>query len=103
MALLRARVIEAIIGLPPKLFYGTGIPAVIIILNKSIPDKERDHVFLINADREFAEGKKQNQLRPEDIEKIVHVFQNRIEEDQYSRRVPLSAEDAPRALPPAAS
>ena len=90
MALLRARVIEAIIGLPPKLFYGTGIPAVIIILNKSIPDKERDHVFLINADREFAEGKKQNQLRPEDIEKIVHVFQNRIEEDQYSRRVPLS-------------
>ncbi len=90
MALLRARVIEAIIGLPPKLFYGTGIPAVIIILNKSISDQERDHVFLINADREFAEGKKQNQLRPEDIEKIVHVFQNRIEEDKYSCRVPIS-------------
>ena len=90
MALLRARVIEAIIGLPPKLFYGTGIPAVIIILNKSIADQERDHVFLINADREFAEGKKQNQLRPEDIEKIVHVFQHRIEEEKYSRRVPLT-------------
>jgi type I restriction enzyme M protein len=89
-ALLKARVIEAIIGLPPKLFYGTGIPAVIIILNKSIPEKERNHVFLINADREFAEGKKQNQLRPEDIEKIVHVFENRIEQDKYSRRVPLS-------------
>ncbi|MEI6083746.1 MAG: class I SAM-dependent DNA methyltransferase [Verrucomicrobiota bacterium] len=91
MALLRARVIEAIIGLPPKLFYGTGIPAVIIILNKSISDKERDHVFLINADREFAEGKKQNQLRPEDIEKIVHVFQSRDERDKkYARRVPIS-------------
>lgn len=90
IALLQARVIEAIIGLPPKLFYGTGIPAVIIILNKSISDRERDYVFLINADREFAEGKKQNQLRPEDIEKIVHVFQNRIEEDKYSRRVPIS-------------
>lgn len=91
MALLRARVIEAIIGLPPKLFYGTGIPAVIIILNKSIPDRERDHVFLINADREFAEGKKQNQLRPEDIEKIVHVFQTRDVRDlKYSRRVPIS-------------
>jgi type I restriction enzyme M protein len=89
MNLLKARVIEAIIGLPPKLFYGTGIPAVIIILNKSIPDQERDHVFLINADREFAEGKKQNQLRPEDIEKIVHVYQNRIEEAKYSRRVPI--------------
>jgi len=90
VALLRARVIEAIIGLPPKLFYGTGIPAVIIILNKSIRDEERDHVFVINADREFAEGKKQNQLRPEDIEKIVHVFQNRVEENKYSRRVPIS-------------
>lgn len=89
-ALLKGRVIEAIIGLPPKLFYGTGIPAVIIILNKSIPDTERDHVFLINADREFAEGKKQNQLRPEDIEKIVHVFQNRIIEKNYSARVPIS-------------
>jgi len=88
--LLQARVIEAIIGLPPKLFYGTGIPAVIIILNKSIPEKERDHIFIINADREFAEGKKQNQLRPEDIEKIVHVYQNRIEEDKYSRRVPIT-------------
>ena len=90
MALLRAGVIEAIIGLPPKLFYGTGIPAVIIVLNKSISDQERGHVFLINADREFAEGKKQNQLRPEDIEKIVHVFQNRIVQDKYSRRVPIS-------------
>ncbi|MDK9700542.1 MAG: N-6 DNA methylase [bacterium] len=91
IALLRARVIEAIIGLPPKLFYGTGIPAVIIILNKSIPDQERDFIFMINADREFAEGKKQNQLRPEDIEKIVYVFNNRIEEDKYSRRVPISS------------
>ena len=90
MALLKARVIEAIIGLPPKLFYGTSIQAVIIILNKSIPDRERDYIFLINADREFAEGKKQNQLRPEDIEKIVHVFKNRIEEEKYTRRVPFS-------------
>jgi len=89
MRLLQARVIEAIIGLPPKLFYGTGIPAVIIVFNKSIPDRERDHVFLINADREFAEGKKQNSLRPEDIEKIVHVFRNRIEEANYSKRIPI--------------
>jgi type I restriction enzyme M protein len=93
MALLRAHVIEAIIGLPPKLFYGTGIQAVIIVLNKSISDRERNHVFLVNADREYAEGKKQNQLRPEDIEKIVHVFRNRIELDKYSRRVPISEID----------
>jgi type I restriction enzyme M protein len=90
MKLLQSRVIEAIIGLPPKLFYGTGIPAVIIVLNKSIPDNERDHVFLINADREYAEGKKQNTLRPEDIEKIEHVFRTREEVLSYSRRVPIS-------------
>jgi len=47
---------------------------VIIVLNKSIPTESATYVFLINADREFAEGKKQNQLRPEDIEKIVTVF-----------------------------
>ncbi len=90
MNLLRPHnVIEGIIGLPPKLFYGTGIPAVIVLLNKSIPDRERDHVFLINADREFAEGKKQNQLRPEDIEKIEHVFRTREEIEGYSKRVPI--------------
>lgn len=90
MKLLQGRVIEAIIGLPPKLFYGTGIPAVIVVLNKSIPDCECDYVFIINADREFAEGKKQNSLRPEDIEKIEHVFRTREEVDKYSRRVPIS-------------
>lgn len=89
MSLLRARVIEAIIGLPPKLFYGTPIPAVIVVFNKSIPDTERNFVFIINADHEFAEGKKQNQLRPEDLEKIVHVLSHRIEVNNYSKRVPI--------------
>ena len=88
--LLEAHVVEAIIGLPPKLFYGTSIPAVIVVLNKSIPDDERDYVFIINADREFAEGKKQNSLRPEDIEKIEHVFRTREEVPGYSRRVPIA-------------
>jgi type I restriction enzyme M protein len=88
--LLQAGVIEAIIGLPPKLFYGTGIPAVIVVLNKAIRDRERGFVFLINADREYAEGKKQNSLRPEDIEKIEHVFRTREELPGYSRRVPIA-------------
>lgn len=90
LKLLQVGVIEAIIGLPPKLFYGTGIPAVIVVLNKAIPDRERDVVFLINADREYAEGKKQNSLRPEDIEKIEHVFRTREELPGYSRRVPIA-------------
>lgn len=89
-AMLRDHVIEAIIGLPPKLFYGTGIPAAIVVLNRSLPDRERDHVFFINADREFAEGKNQNSLRPEDIEKIEHVFRTREEVPGYSRRVAIA-------------
>ncbi len=82
-------VIEAIIGLPPKLFYGTGIPASILVLNKSKPDELYDKVFFINADAEFAEGKNQNSLRPEDIEKIDHVFTHKLEVPKYSRLVSL--------------
>ncbi|MDA3860884.1 MAG: N-6 DNA methylase [Melioribacteraceae bacterium] len=82
-----ADVIEGIIGLPPQLFYGTGIPACIIILNKNKPENLKNKVFFINADKEFAEGKNQNNLRPEDIEKIDYVFTNKIEEEKYSKLV----------------
>ena len=67
-------VIEAVISLPPGLFYGTGIPACVLVCNKSKPDALRNQVLFINADREYAEGKNQNKLRPEDIEKIDFVF-----------------------------
>lgn len=88
--MLEADVLEGIIGLPPQLFYGTGIPASIMIFNKSKPDELKDKVFVINADKEYAEGKKQNNLRPEDVEKIDYVFTNKIEEPKYSRLVNLS-------------
>lgn len=80
-------VIEAIISLPPGLFYGTGIPACVLVCNKSKPDALRGKVLFINADREFAEGKKQNKLRPEDIEKIDYVFTHKRELPKYSRLV----------------
>lgn len=80
-------VIEAIISLPPGLFYGTGIPACALVCNKSKPDALRDKVLFINADREFAEGKKQNKLRPEDVEKIDNVFTRKREIPKYSRLV----------------
>lgn len=79
--------IEAIISLPPGLFYGTGIPACVLVVNKSKPDALRNKVLFINADREFAEGKNQNKLRPEDIEKIDHVFSHKLTIDKYSRLV----------------
>jgi type I restriction enzyme M protein len=80
-------VIEAIISLPPGLFYGTGIPACVIVANKNKPDALRGKVLFINADREYAEGKNQNRLRPEDIEKIDFVFTLKRELPKYSRLV----------------
>jgi type I restriction enzyme M protein len=80
-------VIEAIISLPPGLFYGTGIPACVIVANKNKPDAMRGKVLFINADREYAEGKSQNKLRPEDIEKIDFVFSQKRELPKYSRLV----------------
>ncbi|MDI9357779.1 MAG: N-6 DNA methylase [Phycisphaerales bacterium] len=88
--MLKADVIEGVISLPPQLFYGTGIPACIIVLNKNKPDKLKNKVFFINADKDFAEGKKQNTLRPEDIEKIDFVFTEKLEEAKYSKLVDLA-------------
>lgn len=82
--------IEAIVSLPPGLFYGTGIPACVLVCNKSKPDVFKGKVLFINADREFAEGKNQNRLRPEDVEKIDFVFTHKRELPKYSRFVPKS-------------
>jgi len=83
-------VIEAIISLPQGLFYGTGIPACVLVCNKNKPDHLRNKVLFINADREFAEGKNQNKLRPEDIEKIDTIFTLKQELPKYSRLVDTS-------------
>ncbi|HOE17150.1 MAG TPA: type I restriction-modification system subunit M [Syntrophorhabdaceae bacterium] len=80
-------VVEAIISLPPGLFYGTGIPACVIVANKSKPENMQGKILFINADREYAEGKAQNKLRPEDIEKINFVFTRKLEIPKYSRLV----------------
>ena len=82
--------IEAIISLPQGLFYGTGIPACVLVCNKNKPDALRDKVLFINADREYAEGKNQNKLRPEDVEKIDFVFTHKREIPKYSRLVDKS-------------
>ncbi|MGB0430626.1 MAG: N-6 DNA methylase, partial [Bacteroidia bacterium] len=92
---IRKGQLEAVIGLPPGLFYGTGIPASVLVINKQDADT-RDQVLFINADREYKEGKKQNKLRPEDIEKISYVYNNQLQVPKYSRMVgidELEAED----------
>jgi type I restriction enzyme M protein len=87
--------LEAIIGLPGNLFYGTGIPACILVMNKA-GAAEREHVLFINADREYREGKAQNHLRPEDIDKIVYAYRSGQDIEAYCRKVPkaeIVAED----------
>lgn len=76
--------LEAVIGLPPGLFYGTGIPACVLVLSKK-DAHTRKEVLFINADREYKEGKNQNTLRPEDIEKLTYVYQERLQVQGYSR------------------
>jgi type I restriction enzyme M protein len=74
--LLQDDVLEAVIGLPPNLFYGTGIPACILVLRppRAKPPQRQGKVLFINADAEYQEGRAQNYLRPEHIEKIVDTF-----------------------------
>jgi type I restriction enzyme M protein len=78
--------LEAVIGLPSGLFYGTGIGASVIVINKKDAHL-RDKVLFINADREYKEGKNQNKLRPEDMEKIAFVYRHKKEIPKYSKMV----------------
>ena len=87
--IVQDNLIEAIIALPPSLFYGTGIPACLIVINKNKPDALRHKILFVNADAEYGEGKAQNFLRPEDIEKIDTAFTKTLEIPKYSRLVDL--------------
>lgn len=87
-AMLEDNIIDAVIGLPPALFYGTGIPAAILVIRKN--RKENDKILFINADAEYAEEKARNKLRASDIEKISHVYHTKDESNQkYSKLVSL--------------
>ena len=87
--IVKADLIEAIIGLPSKLFYNVSIPACVVVINKNKPEHLKNKVLFINADREYGEGRNQNYLRPEDIEKIVTVFTGKKEIPKYSRLVDI--------------
>jgi type I restriction enzyme M protein len=79
--------IDTVIGMPENLFYSAAIPVCILVLKKC---KKPDDVLFINAAEHFEKGKKQNQLKPEHIQKIIDAYQNRSEEPRYSRRVPMA-------------
>lgn len=85
--LLEEDLIEAVIGLPSNLFYGTGIPASILILNRNKPAERKGKVFFLHGANDYQEGKNQNFLRDEDIEKIVHAYDAWEDMDKYCRVV----------------
>jgi type I restriction enzyme M protein len=84
--LLKDGHIDTVIGLPPNLFYSTGIPVCILVLKKC---KKPDDVLFINAAEHFEKGKRQNVLLDEHIEKIIETYKLRNEEERYSKRVPM--------------
>ena len=88
--LLREDLFEAVIGLPPNLFYGTGIPASILVLNRDKPAARRGEVLFIDASGEFEEGSNQNRLRDQDIAGIAGTFHTYADVEKYARVVPLA-------------
>jgi type I restriction enzyme M protein len=107
--------LEAVIGLPPNLFYGTGIPACILVMRpkEAKPRDRQGKVLFINADAEYYAGRAQNYLRPEHIEKIVWVFENfqalpgysaivtkqELEDNDYNCNIRRYADNAPPPEP----
>ena len=87
-ALVRKGYIKGIIGLPANLFYGTGIPACIIVVDKQ-DAHARKGIFMIDASAGFMKDGPKNRLRAQDIHKIVDVFNRRLEVPKYSRMVPV--------------
>ena len=81
--------LEAVIGLPSSLFYGTGIPAALLIINKQKPEQRKGKVLFINSELEYEEGKNQNRLRDQDIEKVVQTFDDYQDEKRYAKVVDL--------------
>ena len=80
---LKGDVIEGIIALPQKMFWGTPIPACIMILNRNKPSKRKNKIIFIYGAKDFEEGKNRNKLRDSDIKKIVSAFEKFEDIDKY--------------------
>jgi len=87
--LIKNDLIEAIIALPAKLFYGTGIPAAIVIFNKNKPENHKNKIFIVDAEKDYEEGKNQNRLRKKDIEKIVSAFEGYRDIEKFARVIDI--------------
>ena len=88
--LLQDDLVEAIVGLPAKLFYNTDIPASILVINKSKAENLKNKVVFIDASSEYKSGKNQNTLTPENIKKIVDGYDGLEDIDKFMRVVEMS-------------
>ncbi|WP_069130048.1 type I restriction-modification system subunit M [Rhodohalobacter halophilus] len=78
---IKENLLDAVIGLPEQLFFGTGIPAALLVFKKN---RSRENVLFIDASREYRDGKKQNKLREQDLEKISQTYRDYETIDKYS-------------------
>lgn len=85
--IIKKDLLDTIVALPSKLFYGTGISAAIWIFNKNKPDYKKNKVLIVDGGRYFLEGKNQNSLRKQDIEKIIKTYDQYEDVDKYARIV----------------
>jgi type I restriction enzyme M protein len=81
--MIKEDVIEGVIALPPKVFFGTGIPACVLVLNKDKPKIRKNRIIFIHAAKDYQEGKVRNLLREQDIEKITNAFKNYKDIEKY--------------------
>ncbi len=88
-SILKDDLIEAVIGLPQNIFYGTGIPAALLIINKDKAENRKGKILFIDASSGFIKDGNKNKLRDEDIEKIIETFDNFEAVEKYAEVVPL--------------
>ena len=93
--LLRSGILKGIIGLPANLFYGTGIPACILVLDKENATA-RKGVFMVDASKAFIKDGNKNRLREQDIHRIVDTFTRQVDTPRYARMVPLGEIAGPK-------
>ncbi|NCQ65309.1 MAG: type I restriction-modification system subunit M [Candidatus Pacebacteria bacterium CG_4_10_14_3_um_filter_34_15] len=87
--IIKNDLIEAVIGMPSKLFYGVGISVAIVIFNKNKPLEKKNKILFIDAEKEFKKERNQNSLRDKDIEKIVSTYDKFEDIEKYARVVEL--------------
>jgi type I restriction enzyme M protein len=87
--LIKDDLIDAVIGIAPNLFYGTGIPACILVIDKNKPKSRKGKVLFVNGANEFIEGKNQNRLSDDHIKKLADAYLSYKDQDKFSRVVSL--------------